>query len=213
MDFRTTIILLLAMTLLSACAGQTPIAAPTTSVSSSTAQSSPAQGLPARVVAPTPVCNALQVTPSATEGPYYKANPPERLNLVETDTTGERMVITGFVLTQSCKPIARARVDFWQADDRGEYDNAGYKWRGYQMTDDVGRYALETVMPGLYPGRTRHFHVKVQVPNVSELTTQLYFPSEPSNARDSIFSPKLVMAMSEMNGVKVGVFNFVLNVK
>ena len=148
-----------------------------------------------------------------TEGPYYKQNPPERLNLVEPGMTGTRVILTGYVLTTSCKGIAHTRVDFWQADGQGAYDNTGYKMRGFQLTDDAGRYHLETVIPGLYPGRTRHIHVKVQAPNQPELTTQLFFPNEAGNQRDSIFSPKLVVAMQDTNAGKVATFNFVVNVK
>jgi len=67
---------------------------------------------------------------------------------------------------------------------RGCMTNTGYRLRGHQFTDEAGRYALETVVPGLYPGRTRHLHVKVQAPNQPVLTTQLYFPGQPSNATD-----------------------------
>ena len=65
-------------------------------------------------------------------------------------------------------------------------------------------------MPGLYPGRTRHIHVKVQGPNMPILTTQLYFPDEPQNATDSIFHPDLVMALQDVADGKAGVFDFVL---
>lgn len=195
-----------ALVLLAACTGQTPTAPPQpTSVSPTAALSQSS-----RIVAPTPTCGALETTPSTTEGPYYKQNPPARTSLIEPGNTGTRIVVTGYVIATDCKPIARARVDFWQADDKGEYDNAGYKWRGYQLTDDAGRYYLETVMPGLYPGRTRHLHVKVQAPNQPALTTQLYFPNESSNTTDSIFNSKLVVAMSEVGGIKAGTFNFVL---
>ena len=57
----------------------------------------------------------------------------------------------------------------------------------------MGNYTLETVVPGLYPGRTRHIHVKVQAPNGPVLTTQLYFPNEPRNATDGIFDATLVL--------------------
>ena len=89
--------------------------------------------------------------------------------------------------------MPRALVDFWQADDRGQYDNTGYRLRGHQFTDDTGHYRLETIVPGLYSGRTRHIHVKVQAPNQPVLTTQLYFHGEPANQRDFIFNPDLVM--------------------
>jgi protocatechuate 3,4-dioxygenase beta subunit len=67
-------------------------------------------------------------------------------------------------------------------------------------------------MSGLYPGRTRHFHVKVQAPNRPVLTTQLYFPGEPRNARDGIFNPALLMAIQDSAGGKVAAFNFVLDI-
>lgn len=198
----------LGLLVLAACAGQTPTLAPQpTSVPSPTLMQSPQ---PARIVAPTPVCAALALTPALTEGPYYKQNPPERASLVEPGNTGTRIVITGYVMTLDCKPIARARVDFWQTDDKGVYDNSGYNFRGYQLTDATGRYSIETVVPGVYPGRTRHIHVKVQAPNQPALTTQLFFPNEAGNTTDSIFNTKLVVALSEVDGVKVGTFNFVL---
>jgi hypothetical protein len=50
-----------------------------------------------------------------------------------------------------------------------------------------------TVVPDLHPGRTRHFHVKYQVPHQPVLTTQHYFPDESENDRDSIFSPLLLL--------------------
>ncbi len=112
----------------------------------------------------------------------------------------------------SCRPIAGVLVDFWHTDDAGEYDNVGYRLRGHQFTDSAGRYRLETIMPGVYTGRTRHIHVKVQAPNRPVLTTQLYFPGESQNARDGIFDESLVMEMSESGGTKTGRFQFALNV-
>jgi protocatechuate 3,4-dioxygenase beta subunit len=102
-------------------------------------------------------------------------------------------------------------VDFWQADAGGAYDNAGYTLRGHQFADSQGQYRLETIVPGLYPGRTRHFHVRVQAPNRPVLTTQLYFPGEPGNQRDGIFNPRLVIALRDSSGGKAGAFDFVLN--
>jgi protocatechuate 3,4-dioxygenase beta subunit len=70
---------------------------------------------------------------------------------------------------------------------------------------------LETVIPGLYPGRTRHIHVKVQTPGGTILTTQVYFPDEARNARDGIFDPRLLMKQTATeNGVLVATFDFVV---
>ena len=65
-------------------------------------------------------------------------------------------------------------------------------------------------MPGLYPGRTRHFHVKVQAPNGPVLTTQLYFPGDPANSRDGIFRPELLMDVRDASDGKEGIFDFVV---
>jgi protocatechuate 3,4-dioxygenase beta subunit len=125
---------------------------------------------------------------------------------------GTRIVVTGAVLSTDCRPIPGALLDFWHADDRGEYDNAGFRLRGHQFADEQGRYRLESIVPGLYPGRTRHFHVRVQAPNQPVLTTQLYFPNEAANRGDGIFRPELVMAVRDEAGAKVAAFDFVLAV-
>jgi protocatechuate 3,4-dioxygenase beta subunit len=67
-------------------------------------------------------------------------------------------------------------------------------------------------VPGVYPGRTRHFHVRVQAPNQPVLTTQLYFPDEPANRSDSIFRPELVLVVRDDAGAKGAAFDFVLAV-
>jgi protocatechuate 3,4-dioxygenase beta subunit len=110
------------------------------------------------------------------------------------------------VLGTDCKPLAGALLDFWHADQHGEYDNAGFGFRGHQFTDAEGRYRLETIVPGEYPGRTRHIHAKVQASGGSVLTTQLYFPNEPANARDGLFEPKLVMKVERPG---FGLFDFI----
>jgi protocatechuate 3,4-dioxygenase beta subunit len=145
-----------------------------------------------------------------TEGPYFKARSPLRTSLYEPPVEGTRIVVRGTVLTTNCRPVARALLDFWQADDAGAYDNVGYRLRGHQFSGDRGEYRLETLVPGLYPGRTRHIHVKVQAPHQPILTTQLYFPGEPGNARDGIFNPALVVRMEETPSGRVATFDFVL---
>jgi protocatechuate 3,4-dioxygenase beta subunit len=144
------------------------------------------------------------------EGPYYRRRSPNRLSLLEPGLTGTPIILTGAVLSRRCQPIAQTLLDFWQADDRGEYDNNGYRLRGHQFTDEAGRYRLETIVPGLYPGRTRHIHVKVQAPNRPVLTTQLYFPGEAQNHRDRMFAPDLLLAVQDTADGKVATFNFIL---
>ena len=159
---------------------------------------------------PTPACGEHGVTHPQTPGPYFKPQSPLRTSLAEPDMPGTRIVVEGTVLTRDCKPVPRALLDFWQADARGEYDNAGFRLRGHQFTDDAGRYRLETVVPGIYPGRTRHFHVNVQAPGKQVFTTQLYFPDEPLNQRDGIFDRDLVMKVRDAGGSKLASFVFIL---
>lgn len=157
----------------------------------------------------TPVCSGTP-TPSQTEGPFYKAGSPERTSLREPGLAGTPLTVTGYVFSTACQPIAHAWLDFWHADSNGNYDNAGFKLRGHQFTDQQGRYRLETIVPGEYPGRTRHIHVKVQAPGQPVLTTQLYFPGEARNSEDGIFSPELLMQVQSTANGQVGTFNFVL---
>ena len=162
---------------------------------------------------PTPACPPdLKATPPQTEGPYFTPKSPERVSLVEQGIKGQRMVLAGAVLSTSCAPVARALVDIWHCDAQGEYDNRGYQLRGHQFTDAQGRYRFETIVPGVYPGRTRHFHVKVQVPGRPVLTTQLYFPGEPENQRDGIYSSALLLRMGDGAAVRSATFDFVLAV-
>jgi protocatechuate 3,4-dioxygenase beta subunit len=158
-------------------------------------------------------CNGFRVTPAQTEGPYFKAGSPQRRSLLEAGMRGTRLTISGSVLTSACKPIRRARLDFWQADADGAYDNDGFRLRGHQFTDRRGRYRLETVLPGLYEGRTRHIHVKVRAPGRSALTTQLYIPNTPQNAQDGIFDARLLVRMRTVGDRRVARFDFVLRLR
>lgn len=163
---------------------------------------------------PTPVCeddDDDDPTLAQTEGPYFTPNSPLRTSLVETGMAGTGLVLTGLVLNTGCNPVANALVDFWQADDEGEYDNTGFRLRGHQFTDARGNYRLETIVPGLYPGRTRHIHVKVQAPGSRILTTQLYFPGVDRNASDGLFHPDLLMNVMDLGSSRTATFNFVLD--
>ncbi len=161
----------------------------------------------------TPTCDdGDDPTIPQMEGPYFKPNSPQRTSLVQPGTPGVRLTVTGYVFGLGCKPISRVLLDFWQADTYGTYDNAGYRFRGHQFTDANGAYKLTTIVPGLYPGRTRHLHVKVQAPGRPILTTQLYFPGEPRNNTDPIFDARLLMNVRSVGNAKEADFDFVLNV-
>jgi protocatechuate 3,4-dioxygenase beta subunit len=162
-------------------------------------------------LAPTPACHdGDDATVPQTEGPYFKPSSPERTELFEEGMAGQPIELVGFVLSRACKPFAGALLDFWQADDRGRYDNSGFRLRGHQFSDAEGRYRLRSIVPGIYPGRTRHIHVKVQPRDRPVLTTQLYFPGESKNRSDSLFRKDLQIRTAKNAGWLAGRFDFVL---
>jgi protocatechuate 3,4-dioxygenase beta subunit len=185
--------------------------APATGASAAPATTSPEAAAEAGTLQATPACDDHdEPTVPETEGPFYTPNTPRRSNLVAAGLSGIPLLLTGDVVDTRCRPIRGALLDFWQADAGGEYDNDGFRLRGHQFADGSGRYALRTIVPGLYPGRTRHIHVKVQRPHGEILTTQLYFPGEPRNRTDSIFDSSLVMEIRRAGRGRRAQFRFVL---
>ena len=145
-------------------------------------------------------------TPQDMEGPFYKAGAPSRASIAEPGAKADRLVLSGVVRSADCKPLAGVKLDFWQADAQGDYDNQGYRYRGVVTTDAEGRYRLETNLPPPYMGRPRHIHVKLQRPGGKVLTTQLYFPGESRGADKA-----LVVKLERRDGGQVASFDFVLN--
>jgi protocatechuate 3,4-dioxygenase beta subunit len=199
---------ILAASLAPGVLAQTLLPSQTSIVTTSTTRTTAAAAATAQMT----VGTTETLTVAQTEGPYFKTNSPERTSLVDDTTQGTVLTITGQVLAADGTPVANALVDFWQANASGAYDNSGYNLRGHQYTDANGYYTLATVVPGLYPGRTRHIHVKVQAPNGPMLTTQLYFPGEARNSTDGIFDPSLVLNITDNgDGTQAATFNFVVN--
>ena len=100
------------------------------------------------------------------EGPFYKPGAPMR------ESTGKGLVVSGAVKSVgSCAPIAAARVEWWQANPKGNYDD---EHRGTLVTKSDGTYRFETDSPPAYFGRPPHIHFKVFAPGHRTLTTQLY---------------------------------------
>ena len=195
-----------------ACAGTTANTPTATPIGSATTAAATAATATAPTTNATLACTA---PPAAlvelTEGPYYKANPPQNATLRTAGVAGTPLTLTGYVVSQSCQPIANAKLDFWQADGNGNYDNSGYTLRGWLLTDANGAYRLETVIPGLYPGRTEHIHFKVTV-NGKTYTSQLFFPGVSQNEGDSIYSSQMLVKLTTATSPATGTFTFVVNV-
>lgn len=154
----------------------------------------------------------LPVTRTIIEGPYFRLGAPQRESLIEPGITGDRMLLTGRVLTPEGKPIPRAVLNFWMSDDQGNYDMVGYKLHGYTFADDEGRYRMEAIVPACYePRHAKHIHVKVQ--GISRpLTTQLYFSDDEERLKDNWYYPDLdVQVRDNPDGDGyIGEFDFVI---
>jgi len=122
-------------------------------------------------------------TPSDAEGPFFVPGAPVR------SVIGRGLVVTGTVRsTGRCAPVLGARLEWWQANPRGEYDSAH---RATQTADADGRYRFETNPPGVYPGRPPHLHVKISAPGYRTLTTQVYPKAEQTEiASDFVLRPQ-----------------------
>lgn len=147
---------------------------------------------------------ALTLTPRQTEGPYYPDHLPldQDNDLVQIQgdkhpAGGAIAEFGGRLLGADGKAIRDAVVEVWQADNNGCYIHSKGVQRGKERdphfqgfgkmtTNAKGEYRFRTIIPGLYTGRTRHWHVAVVQNGRRMLTTQLYIAGEPQNEKDGI---------------------------
>ena len=161
---------------------------------------------------PTPECRGGdEPTLRQGDGPFFKPSSPQRADLVEGGTRARIVELSGTVFTRGCRPVDHALLDLWHADEFGEYDNKGFRYRAHLFTDSAGRFRFRTILPALYTGRTRHYHVRAQAPGRPLLSTQLYFPNEPGNARDFLFRRELLMRVAQAGDGLAAQFDFVLD--
>ncbi|WVT75855.1 protocatechuate 3,4-dioxygenase subunit alpha (plasmid) [Sinorhizobium chiapasense] len=160
----------------------------------------------------------LKETPSQTAGPYvhigltpnfcgiggvYETDLGARM--VNEQTLGERITITGRVIDGAGTPLKDALVEIWQADAAGLYNSPTEMrgsadpnfsgWGRCPTAADDGVFTFETVKPGPVPfkdGRPMAPHVTFWIVargiNVG-LHTRMYFPEEAeANAVDPLLA-------------------------
>jgi len=166
-------------------------------------------------------CN---VTNNDILGPYWAENHPYRAVLANIDEPGTRIYIAGTVKGNNCEaPIQNAIVDVWHANDDGCYtifqecdsgntDEDPYNLRGQMLTNENGEYAFESIWPGYYTGRPRHFHYKITTTENLELVTQCYFIIDPEVDDSWIANhPGLVIPLEQGVGGLYGNFDIVMD--
>ena len=152
-------------------------------------------------------------TPFTDIGPFYPvarlAEDDGNLSLIGKQALGKPIEIVGRVLDGKGKPLARSRVEIWQANAAGKYAHAGdtsanpldsgFQGFGAVTTDAQGNYRFITIMPGAYritPGafgiaegavRPPHIHLDVAGRN-DRLITQMLFPGDPLNDKDVVLA-------------------------
>jgi protocatechuate 3,4-dioxygenase beta subunit len=169
-----------------------------------------AQDLGAFSAGPAPCAADEKATPAVPEA-EFKAGSPQRSSLVPAGETASRLVLSGSVSGLSCGAIKNARLEFWQADRKGQYDRAGFGYRGHQFTDATGVYRLETIVPGAHNGQAPRIYVRVEPPGKPAFSTALFFPHQPGNQTDPRFRKELVLAIAEGRGTQTARFDIVLN--
>ncbi len=134
------------------------------------------------------------VTPPVPEGPFYKNEKLNRVDITE-HKKGTAIEYVFKVEDKHCKPIEGAIVDIWQCDSDGHYSDFEQEktnnqtWlRGFQKTDKNGECRFKSIFPGWYPLRITHVHAKVHINNTNVLTTNFFFKKE---IEDEIFKNAL----------------------
>lgn len=148
---------------------------------------------------------ACEPTQRGAGGPFYRAGAPWTSKLCGADEPGDPLVVSGRVTAaDTCRPLAGVLLDVFHADHEGRYDSQRpgftpdtFHLRGRMKTDSEGRYRIETVLPGLYPGRPRHIHFVVSAPGYATLVTECYFEGDPRISTDPLVRRPLVVALSD----------------
>lgn len=201
----TTVITILSITLLLTFVTFVSLSQASFAQTPNTNQTSTAQ--------PKVITYPCKLTESTVQGPEYKAGAQFRQGQdFAKGLPGQRLELSGRVLSMGCKPVQGAVLDLWQTNSTGDYDYKGFNLRGKIVTDKDGKYVLETIYPVrlLMDGnftRPSHIHVMVGVPGQPIVTTQVYF----DELRDFGVKDSLVTKpVTEANGTKIAHFDFVV---
>jgi protocatechuate 3,4-dioxygenase beta subunit len=133
-----------------------------------------------------PVLAQCRRTPTDALGPYYVPVSGLQPDLCLRDKTPGIIVSGRVIAFPECRPVADALIEIWHANQYGSYSRVGDSYaddaacllRGNVRSGAGGGYAFRTLMPGVYPGRPRHIHVRVSATGFRPLVTQIYFPPQ-----------------------------------
>ena len=142
-------------------------------------------------------------TGSQTVGPFFHyALITEGQNiLVNEQTGGTRITVTGTVFDGDGEPVPDAFLEIWHADSQGIFKHptdpnyaavdphfAGF---GRSATSQDGRYQFETIKPGTRTGTGEAPYINVRLfarGMLIHAVTRIYFDDEAGNTDDPVFS-------------------------
>lgn len=146
-------------------------------------------------------------TPSNSLGPFYKKGAPRTENLRAPNEPGTPLTVAGRIVNEGGQSLSGANVEVFHADNSGNYDMEGFRFRGQILAGTNGEYKFETIVPGGYGGRPQHIHYVISAPGHRQLVTQLYFANDPffggnpdgNFSRDSLVERDLIRPVT-LNG-------------
>lgn len=140
----------------------------------------------------------MKQSASQTVGPFFRIGliygPPQN-DLVDEQTAGECITLTGVVFDGDGEPITDAMLEIWQPDANGIFphpldplhERADPHFRGFGRaeTRNAGKYEFKTVKPGGRDGQAPYINLHVFARGMLvHALTRVYFPDEPENAED-----------------------------
>lgn len=157
------------------------------------------------------VANATEAT---VFGPFFVEGSP-RIELgqdMSFGAKGEPCWVTGSVRDVHGKPVPRARIEVWEADEDGQYDvqygDDRVAARAHLFADDSGEFRFWGMTPTPYPiphdgpvgrmlsavgrspMRASHLHFMVTAPGLRRLVTHIFVDGDEIGWKDAVFGVK-----------------------
>ena len=168
--------------------------------------------------------NECLPTEADIEGPFYLPETPFREEIAPPAVKGERLVVTGRILSNDCiTPLEGVIIELWHTDTEGSYKGKAEadRFRGRIRSDRDGSYRFSTIVPGRYRlgknYRPAHIHFRISHPGYETLVTQLYFlgdpylaPNDPCDRDCRSGDPKRIMALQNKEGRYKGLFMIIM---
>jgi protocatechuate 3,4-dioxygenase alpha subunit len=144
----------------------------------------------------------MKQSPSQTVGPFFRIGliySQAQSNLVNDNTSGERITLTGIVFDGDGLPIPDAMIEIWQPDSNGIFNHpldplqkqADPHFRGFGRAENLngGRYEFKTIKPGSRDRMAPYINVHVFARGMLiHAMTRIYFSDEPANAESPVLN-------------------------